>query len=319
MEYSRRHVIGGMAALTAAAVRAQGPERRTWKPKLGLLTAFQPANIEFARQEGFTSLQLNAGPLFETDEGLQKVNATVEKSGLFVSVIGSYPNHTASDPAERKRINDNFARVIEAAGALGVAYIGTTSGHLPGRPLNEQVSEIVRIYTEHYFPLCEKHHVRLLWEPWAGGPNIATGPIGYEALFKAFGNSPYVGLQFDPSHFVWQFIDPIQCARDFVDKIYDVHLKDIEILWPVLRRCGINPPKRTEWWRFRLPGSGCLDWEAFFTVLQDAGYQGAMNIEHEDVLYGWPPPKDDMFTPEIRAGFRVAHQFLKRFVPEGER
>ena len=78
----------------------------------------------------------------------------------------------------------------------------------------------------------------MLWEPYAGGPNIATGPVGWEALFKAFGDSPHVGLQFDPSHLVWQFMDPVQAARDFVDKIYDVHLKDTEILWHVLRRTG---------------------------------------------------------------------------------
>ena len=52
-----------------------------------------------------------------------------------------------------------------------------------------------------------------------------------------------MGLQYDPSHLAWQMMDPIQCARDFVDKIYDVHLKDTEIMWPVLRKVGINPLK----------------------------------------------------------------------------
>ena len=41
----------------------------------------------------------------------------------------------------------------------------------------------MRVYTEKYFPLCQKLNVKILWEPWAGGPNIATGPVGYEALF----------------------------------------------------------------------------------------------------------------------------------------
>ena len=72
----------------------------------------------------------------------------------------------------------------------------------------------MRVYSEKYFPACQKHRVRILWEPYAGGPNVATGPVGYERLFKAFGNSPYVGLQYDPSHLVWQMMDPIQAARD---------------------------------------------------------------------------------------------------------
>lgn len=309
---TRRHLLGTLTAASAVPVQAQRP--RTWKPKLGLLTRFSEANIEFARQEGFASLQIAADPKLESDEGIARVKAVIAKSGLHVSSLGSTVNHTAPDAEARKRVNDGFARVIELAGKLGVRYIGTASGNMPGRRFEEQVSEIVRVYTEKYFPLCQKHNVRILWEPWAGGPNIATGPAGYEALFKAFGDCPYIGLQYDPSHLLWQMMDPIQCARDFVDKIFDVHLKDTEILWPVVRKTGIQPVNGARWWRFRLPGFGDVDWKGFFNVLASAGYQGAMNIEHEDELYGWPPPGGE-FTEEVKAGFRLSHVFLKRFVP----
>jgi sugar phosphate isomerase/epimerase len=156
--------------------------------------------------------------------------------------------------------------------------------------------------------------VKILWEPWAGGPNIATGPVGFEALFKAFGDSPWVGLQYDPSHLVWQMMDPIQCARDFANRIYAVHLKDAEIRRAVLRRVGINPPDNTPWWRFRLPGMGAVDWPAFFTVLMEAGFAGPMNIEHEDGFYGWPYAGDE-FSTDYKAGFRVAHAYLRQFMP----
>ena len=100
------------------------------------------------------------------------------------------------------------------------------------------------------------------------GPNIATGPVGWEALFKAFQkSSPHVGLQFDPfASWYVQFMDPVQAARDFVDKIYDVHLKDTEILWHVVRRAGIQPVDNQRWWRFRVPGYGSVDWKGFFSV-----------------------------------------------------
>ena len=52
--------------------------------------------------------------------------------------------------------------------------------------MQQQVDEIVKVYTEKYFPVCEKNKVRILWEPYAGAPTIATGPVGWEALFKAF-------------------------------------------------------------------------------------------------------------------------------------
>ena len=176
------------------------------------------------------------------------------------------------------------------------------------------MDEIVRVYTEKYFAACEKNKVRILWEPYAGGPNIGTGPLGWEALFKAFKDSPWVGLQFDPSHLVWQFMDPVQAARDFADKIYDVHLKDTEILWHVLRRAGIQSIDNVRWWRFRIPGQGSVDWKGFFAVLAEVGYTGAMNIENEDEFY-YPAYAQGDFTEQFKRGFRTAHEFLKTLVP----
>jgi sugar phosphate isomerase/epimerase len=314
MPYTRRTVL---STLTASALLAQAGRPRNWKPKLGILARYSESNLEFAHAEGFTSLQLNVGPGLPADapdDLIARVKEHVSRAGLYVSSLMISENHTAPDAATRAQINARFLKTIEMAAKLGVPYVGTMSGNMPGRKLAEQVDEIVRVYTEKYFPVCQKHNVKILWEPYAGGPNIATGPVGYEALFKAFGNSPYVGLLYDPSHLQWQFMDPVQCARDFVDKIWDVHLKDCEILWHVLRRTGINPLNNQRWWRFRLPGHGDVDWRGFFAVLQEAGYQGAMNIEHEDAFY-YPPYEGDNFTESYKAGFRVAHQFLRQFVP----
>jgi sugar phosphate isomerase/epimerase len=315
MPYTRRTLLNTLAAST---LLAQATKPRNWKPKLGILTRYSESNIEFARAEGFTSLQLNVGlglAADAPDDLVGKVKSNVAKAGLHVSSLMIAENHTAPDPAQRAAINTRFAQTIELAAKLGVPYVGTMSGNMPGRKLAEQVDEIVRVHTDKYFPLCQKHNVKIVWESWAGGPNIATGPVGYEALFKAFGNSPYVGLLFDPSHLQWQFMDPVQCARDFADKIWDVHLKDCEILWHVLRRAGINPLDGSRWWRFRLPGQGIVDWKGFFTVLEEAGYQGAMNIEHEDDFY-YPPYDGANFTEPYKAGFRVAHRFLRQYVPE---
>ena len=310
---TRRSILTGIAAAAAAKPGA-------WKPKLGILGNFSEDNIDFAVKEGFTSIGLWAHrkTLLDcntvTPAIIERAKTAIAKSGLRVSNIGDTENHIDPDPEARARGIQYFQKVIELAGALGVANIGTASGTMPGKPLQVQVDEIVRVYNEKYFPLCQKHKVRILWEPWAGGPNIATGPVGYEALFKAFGNSPHIGLQFDPSHLVWQMMDPIQCARDFVDKIYDIHLKDTEILWPVLRKTGIHPLNNAKWWRFRLPGSGSINWAAFFTVLMEAGYEGAMNIEHEDSLYA-PSYQGDNFGDGYKTGFRVAHRYLRQLVP----
>jgi len=308
---SRRTIL---AALPAAAAAAQAA-RRNWKPKLGILGDYSEANLAFAKTEGFTSMQLRLDP-DQSDAAVARIKDTIARSGLYISSLACDGNHIDPDPARRAKQNEYAAKCIELCGKLGIPNIGGQSGTMRGHPLAEQVDEIVRVYHEKYFPLCEKYKVRVLWEPYAGGPNIATGPVGWEALFKAFGDSPYVGLQFDPSHLVWQFMDPIAAAREFADKIYDVHLKDTEIMWHVLHRTGIQPVNRASWWRFRLPGDGSMDWKAFFTVLADAGYTGAMNIENEDGFFepSYVENGHD-FTEQFKRGFRQAHAYLKTLVP----
>jgi sugar phosphate isomerase/epimerase len=269
----------------AAAAQAQSRRFPNWKPKLGILCPFSDANLEFARAEGFTSMELRLDPDKLDDAAIASIKQKVQAAGIYVSSLACDGNHIDPDPARREKQNAYAVKIIELCGKLGVPAIGGQSGTDKNRPLAAQVDDIVKVYTEKYFPHCEKHNVKILWEPYQGGPNIATGPVGWEALFKAFKDSPYVGLQFDPSHLVWQFMDPVAAAREFGEKIYDVHLKDTEILWHVVRRGGIVPVNNAHWWRFRVPGYGSVDWKGFFSVLSEVGYSGAMNIENEDQFY----------------------------------
>lgn len=312
MSITRRSLVTAISV--TAAAQAQRKRVPSWKPKLGILGSFSDANLDFAKNEGFTSMELRLDPRKLDDAALMTVKDKIQKSGLYISSLDVGGNHIDPDPQKREQQNQYTIQCIEMCGKLGIPAIGGQSGTIKGQPLQQQVDEILRVYNERYFAHCEKHKVRILWEPYAGGPNIATGPVGWEALFKAFGNSPHIGLQFDPSHLVWQFMDPVQAARDFVDKIYDVHLKDTEIMWHVLRRTGIQPPDNERWWRFRIPGSGSVDWKGFFTVLADAGYTGAMNIENEDQSY-YPNYNQSDFTEQFKRGFRVAHEYLKTLVP----
>jgi len=308
----------GLSPFATGAAKAQGSSTM-WKPRVGILVNYSPANVAYAVGEGFTSIGFwaqpngNLAPGAVTDAKLDKIREDIRHSGLYCSVLGVTANHIDADPAKRKAVNEHTAGVIEIAGKLGVPNVGTMSGKDATKTLEEQAAEIHRVYEEEYFPLCEKYKVRLVWEPWPEGPNVATGPVGYEALFKAFGDSPYVGIQFDPSHYVRQFMDPYQAARDWIDKIYDVHLKDTEIRYDVLRRVGINPPSPVKWWRYRIPGQGQIDWPKFFTVLMDKGYSGAMNIEHEDETYH-PGYNGDDINEGYKVGFRLGLRYLRQYV-----
>src|SRR5450432_4533440 len=315
---TRRTILGGLGVANQLQQRAQAAE---WKPRLGILAPFTESNVRFAKEEGFTNMILGGtrGSTMDankvTDAQIDTVKQSLARNQMHVSALQASQDHIAADPDKRKQDNDYFVKLIELAGKLGIPYIGTSSGKNTAKPFEQQVDDIVRVYTERYFPACQANKVRILWEPYPGGANVAINPMGFEALFKGFGDSPHVGLQYDPSHLVWQMMDPIQTARDFVDKIYDVHLKDTEVRWDVLRKVGINPVNRTQWWLYRLPGLGSISWAEFFSVLQRVGYAGAMSIEHEDALYGEEHQGPD-FGEDYKTGFKMAHRYLRQYVPD---
>jgi sugar phosphate isomerase/epimerase len=314
MNLSRRAALLAGSSVLLAQAQQRRRVQPNWKPKLGVLASYSDANLEFIKAEGFTSMQLRADPRKLDDNAIATMKDKIAKAGIYVSSLACDGNHIDPDPARRQTQNQYTLACIDLCGKMGIPAIGGQSGTMKGQPLAKQVDEIVKVYNEVYFSACEKNKVRILWEPYAGGPNIATGPLGWEALFHAFDGQAPVGLQFDPSHLVWQFMDPIQAARDFADKIYDVHLKDTEILWHILRRSGIQPVDNVRWWRFRIPGAGSVDWKGFFSVLEEVGYQGAMNIENEDPFYE-PSYEQGNFTEQYKRGFHTAHTFLKTLVP----
>ncbi len=324
---TRRTLVGSLALAatfkpqSSAALEPHPQPPTEWKPKLGVLGPYTSANVEFAKAQGFTNMILGAdrGSTLDattiTDVRIEEVKATIAQHGMHVSALQIGGDHIAADPERRARSNSYFAKSIELAGKLGVPYIGTQSGKDASKPFPQQVDEIVRVYNEKYFAACERDHVRILWEPYPEAANIATSPVSFDALFKAFHDSPYVGLQYDPSHLVRQFMDPIQTARDFAGKIYDVHLKDTEIMWPILRAGGIAPVNGARWWRYRIPGMGSINWREFFTVLQDAGYSGGMSIEQEDPLYGADNNPGPDFSDDFKMGCIMAKRYLAQYVP----
>ncbi len=280
---------------------------------MGIYCKYSPANMAFAANEGFTCVQIGGGISPDaTGEELAEIKRTLDAGHLTIAALNAGGNHF------EPKVQERFVKTIELAGRLGVSFIGTSSGAVPGQPLEQQVQAIVKLYESRYFPACQQHKVRILWEPWVNPFNIATSPVGFEALLTAFNNSPYVGIQMDPSHLAWQMIDPVEAAREFGPHIYNVHLKDAEILWPLVRRGGIQPLDKKKWWRFRLPGNGSIDWRGFFTALADAGYTGGMNIENEDQFY-YPNYDGPDFTTSFKEGFRIAHAYVRQFVPEAPR
>ena len=102
MPLSRRTLVTGVSAVTAAA-QAQRRRVPSWKPKLGVLARFSDANLEFAKAEGFTSMELRLDPRQLDDAGAAKVKEKIQKSGIYVSSLDLGGNHIDPDPAKREQ------------------------------------------------------------------------------------------------------------------------------------------------------------------------------------------------------------------------
>ncbi|MHC4241360.1 MAG: sugar phosphate isomerase/epimerase family protein, partial [Planctomycetota bacterium] len=120
-------------------------------------------------------------------------------------------------------------------------------------------------------------------DEWPGGKNLASSPEIWRRMFKEI-PSRYFGLNYDPSHLVWQFMDYIKPIYEFKNRIFHVHIKDAKLMREQLNDVGIlaNPllfhsPK--------LPGLGDVDWGRFFSALTDIGYNGSACVEVEDRSY----------------------------------
>jgi sugar phosphate isomerase/epimerase len=143
-------------------------------------------------------------------------------------------------------------------------------------------------------------------DEWPGGKNLATSPSIWRRMFEEIPDDNF-GLNYDPSHLVWQRMDYLKPVREFAGRIFHVHAKDARVDQHRLDEVGIlaypllfHTPK--------LPGLGDINWGAMLSALSDAGYKGPVCIEVEDRAYEG--------SLEIRkAGLLQAARHIKQFLP----
>jgi len=314
--------LGAPAAVEASAREAGGPASEpppdTKFPKLALITRYSPQKLEFAASAGYEGVVIATDESFDpdklTDQQIEDALNTARRAGVRIislECMSGY-NHIARDPAERKQARAKFIRALEVSHRLGCKFLGTFTGGKQGASPDEQVKELAEVINEQYLPVCEKLDMTFGPENYPCDANFATVPAVWEKLFALVPNHRF-GLEFDPSHFVRQYIDPIRVAWEFRDRIHGVHLKDAEIIQPVLQKVGIHGQG---WWRYRIPGQGLVDWPAFFTVLLQAGFKGGAAVEHEDEFWDAPPSNDSAeFPQERKDGFILAARFLRQYLP----
>lgn len=284
---------------------------------LGEIAAWAVAN-------GFKDIEV--GPSIPLDEKL--FTSVQDKTGIEISALiycRNFLDENENTAAEHKQA---LIDRIEFAPKVGIKNIICSTGvtkasMLKNNPIMydpeasvEAVVETFKDLTE----LAEKNNVRLCFENCPVMGNIAISPYMWDVLFERL-NSDKIGLVYDPSHLVWQFIDPYKNILRYKNRIFHVHGKDCERNYDRLKEVGIlhsfsekveevkqgeNELKKM-WWRYRLPGLGDLNWKKIIANLHEAGFNGTVSIEHEDPV--WEGPLD-----KVQAGLLRAKKHIESFL-----
>lgn len=263
--------------------------------KLGILTGYSEEIVKFAGDDpSFECLEISGPPaewIGDTDEACaarEKAKALLEENGLVVaSFLSGWPSiRTSKDELEGQL--ERLSKVMDVCIDMDGAVL-TGAGPM-GYDASISLEENVKRYKEVYSPVAElaaEKGVKIGFENWPGGMpygdggSLAVTPAAWELMFDAV-KSDQIGLEFDPSHLIWQGIDPLLALKEFVDKVNMVHGKDTEIFKDRLNKTGAF---YRGWWRYRLPGFAEFDWEKFFVILHEKGYDGNAVIEHEDPVF----------------------------------
>ncbi len=302
--------------------------------KLGLLTAPFPDTplaelADWAAGAGFEALEIAAwpkaaGPVrryagtshvdaagLSASEG-REIVAALGESGLAVSALAYYPNPLHPDAGHRAAVIGHLKAVIAAAARMGVGLVNTFCGGDAAKSVDDNWQDALTIWPE-IVAHARGEGVKLAFEncpmifsddEWPGGHNIAYAPRIWRRILDAWGGD--VGMNFDPSHLVWQMIDPARFIREFGPHILHAHAKDLMIDRDGLYERGILS-EGIGWQVPRMPGLGEVDWPGFFAGLYRAGYDGPVIIEHEDRDF-------EGSDARLKRGFLLARDVLRPYI-----
>ncbi len=300
--------------------------------KLGLVSAIldgwdlEPALIE-AKAAGYTCMEVACWPagkaerryagvshidVTNTDPAyIAEVKALFEKYGITISSLAFYPNPL--DPEKGPAAVEHLHHVIDMSAALGVNMVTTFIGRDKTKTVDENI-ELVKAVWPALLDHAKEKGVKVAIEncpmlfgkdQWPGGQNIMTTPANWRKVFEAL---PYdnLGINYDPSHFIWQMIDYIKPISEFKEKIFHVHVKDIKLYRDKLDQVGVMAYP-LDFMSPKLPGLGDVDWGKYISALTDIGYDGPVCVEVEDKAF-------ESCKERIVDSIRLSAKYMEQFV-----
>lgn len=265
-----------------------------------------PVSKAERRYSGITHIDLAA----LDDAKIAEIQSLITRTGVSISALGYYPNCLTPDVEEARRAVEHVERLIRSAPRLGLTRVNTFIGRDWTRSVDDNWPRVIDTWKP-LVTLAEQLDVKIGIEncpmlfskdEWPGGKNIATSPKIWRRLFTDLG-SPNIGLNYDPSHMVWQQMDYLAPMRHFADRLHHIHLKDVRIDKHKLDEVGILAHP-SEYHTPKLPGLGDIDWGKFFSTLLDVGYRGPACVEVEDRAY-------EGSLDDRKESLRQSYRFLK--------
>jgi sugar phosphate isomerase/epimerase len=260
--------------------------------------------VSFAASNGFQCVEVMCWPVGQAErryagvthididrlggEDIERIRKLLDHHKVYISGLGYYPNPLDPDNEKREFYFGHIMKLISAAAKLGVPVVNTFIGRDPAKNL-EQNLELFSQYWPPVIRHAESLGIRIgiencpmlfTYDEWPGGKNMAINPVVWEQMFSII-PSEFFGLNYDPSHMIWQQMDYLQPMKDFAHKLFHIHLKDAKLYRDKLDRVGILATP-LEYHSPKLPGRGDVNWAAFLNGVKDSGYAGPVVIEFED-------------------------------------
>lgn len=280
--------------------------------KLGFVSAILPElSLEqvfaTAQRIGYECVEVMCWPVGEADRryagvthidvnsldaaGIDHIYSLMERTGVGISGLGYYPNPLSPITVDAENAVRQIYRVIDACAVLKISVMNT----FIGRDWTQSVERNWPRFLETWNPIvhyAEGKGVRIAIEncpmiftddEWPGGKNLAHSPAIWRRMFDDLDSSS-IGLNYDPSHPIWLRMDHLAPLKEFKERIFHLHAKDLSVDQAKLNQVGILATP-LEYHSPKLPGSGDIDWKQFLGVVREIGYDGAICVEVEDRDY----------------------------------
>ncbi len=256
---------------------------------------------------------IDAERVLEDDTYAAHITDYSKEKGVQISSLAYYPNTMDGNQEKREAAVSHLKNLIKASHKLGIGMVTTFIGRDQTKNIEENL-ELVKEVWPSIIKTAEENDVKIAIEncpmlfgpdQWPGGQNLMTTPKIWRQVFEIL-NSDHLGINYDPSHFVWQMIDYIKPIYEFKDKIFHVHYKDIKVYPDRLNDCGIMAYP-LDFMSPKLPGLGDVDWGKYVSALTDIGYDGCTCIEVEDKAFEGTKEK-------VEDSLVLSQRYLRNFV-----